>query len=75
MQRVWVIRSKKQYDPCEYWINLEGHNLYKKGDDPNDSGLIFGTEKQAQRSLTRYDQRYRDDYEIVAYDMIFVEEA
>jgi hypothetical protein len=73
MQRVWVIRTKKQRNPYVAWLNLEGRDLYKKGDDPDNSGLIFGTKKQAERSLTRYDKRYRDDYEIVAYDMTFVE--
>ena len=71
MQQVWVIRTKKQYDqPSKYSMRLDGHMPYSKTDNPSKSGIFFETEKDAKRSLSRYDVRYRDDYEIVAYVMV-----
>ena len=72
MQKVWVIREKKPHGEyvSPYRAYLDGHGLYNKTDDPNDSGLIFGTERQANRSLSRYDKRYRDNYEVVSYVMV-----
>jgi hypothetical protein len=72
MQQVWVIRQKEENGDyiSPYHISLDGHGLYNKTDDPNDTGLIFGTEKQAIKSLSRYDARYRDNYEIVSYVMV-----
>lgn len=68
-QTVWVIQTKKTFDTAMYAMSLFGHHVYSKGDNPDHSGIIFETEKQAKRSLSRYDIRYRDNYEIVTYTM------